>query len=349
MANTKVSQLSSLSNIDSTTVFLVSSNTSGTLTSYKTPISSVSNAITANLGNISSTNLDGNSSNVLYGNGVFSTVVANSVNILNTNGLTTVFYPTFVENRTTNQIVRADVDLSYRTDTNTLTVGNITANGNVVANNFSGNITITGNVTGTSPNVTLVAGNYSYTFDNTGIVTFPTVGGDEGGEINLGIPASNTTLITAVKFDVFQDRIRFFDGSTKGAYIDLSQAGTGVSTLLNNRVSGYVNAGTYVTMDNLTATVSTAGNRSLQIATVSGSFSAYINGLYSLYTGGTSGSGVSVTVTTTPALAINWNFTSAGDLATYIISDTTNNRCYRVTMLIGGSYNNNMISIERLI
>jgi hypothetical protein len=28
--------------------------------------------------------------------------------------------------------------------------------------------------------------------------------------------------------------------------------------------------------------------------------------------------------------------------------DTTNARCYRVTLMIGGGYNNNIISIERL-
>jgi hypothetical protein len=57
--------------------------------------------------------------------------------ITNTNGLTTVYYPTIVENRTTGQTVRADVDLSYRTDTNTLT-----------APAFSGNLTgaVTGNI-----------------------------------------------------------------------------------------------------------------------------------------------------------------------------------------------------------
>lgn len=195
----------------------------------------------------------------------------------------------------------------------------------------------------------MVAGNYTMTFDNTGLLTLPTMGGDEGAEINLGIPITNTTLVDNVKVDVYRDQIRFFDGSTKGAYIDLSQAAVGVGTLLNNRVSGYVNAGTYITMDNLKATVSTGGNRSLQIATVSSSFNAYVNGTYTIYTGGTAGIGTTITVTTTPALAINWNFTSAGDSATYIISDTTNSRCYRVTMLIGPSYNNNMISIERLV
>jgi hypothetical protein len=225
----------------------------------------------------------------------------------------------------------------------------ISTTGNITAGNIVGNISITGNVTGTSANVSLVAGSYTATFDNTGLLTLPAMGGDEGGEINFGVPTSNTTLTTRVVMDVYRDQIRFFDGSTKGAYIDLSQAATGVGTMLNNRVSGYVNAGTYVTMDNLKATVSTAGNRSLQIATVSGSFSAYVTATYTLYSSGTAGVGASITVTTTPALAINWNFISAGDIATYIISDTTNSRCYRVTMMIGPSYNNNMISIERLV
>jgi len=271
---------------------------------------------------------------------------ASNVDITNTNGLTTPYYLTFVEDRTSAQIVRADVDLSYRTDTNTLTVGN------VVANNLTGNITITGNVTGTSPNVTLTAGSFSATFDNTGVFTLPTVGGDEGGEINLGIPATNTTLVSPVKVDVFQDRIRFFDGSTKGAYIDLSQAGASVSTLLNNRVSAFVNAGTFVTMDLIKATVTTSGSRGLSLATTTGTLTYNIGGTYGWASGGTSG-GFSVSgqsLTTTPTTAIfGWSFPSTGDTSTYILTDTTNSRAYRITVQIGASFNNNMISIERLI
>jgi hypothetical protein len=62
-----------------------------------------------------------------------------ALDITNTNGLTTVYYPTFVENRTTSQTVRADADLSYRTDTNTLTVPNIAGNltGSVTGNIFT--------------------------------------------------------------------------------------------------------------------------------------------------------------------------------------------------------------------
>jgi hypothetical protein len=51
--------------------------------------------------------------------------------------------------------------------------GNLSATGNVTAQNFIGNISITGNVIGTQPNVTLVAGSYDWTFDNTGNVTLP--------------------------------------------------------------------------------------------------------------------------------------------------------------------------------
>lgn len=50
------------------------------------------------------------------------------LDITNTNGITTVYYPTFVENRSNDQIVRADIDLTYRTDNNTLGVGRINVN-----------------------------------------------------------------------------------------------------------------------------------------------------------------------------------------------------------------------------
>jgi hypothetical protein len=81
-------------------------------------------------------NVLGNVTGTVTGN-ASSATVSTTLDITDTNGLTTVYYPTFVENRTTGQTVRADVDLSYRTDTNTLT-----------APAFSGNLTgaVTGNI-----------------------------------------------------------------------------------------------------------------------------------------------------------------------------------------------------------
>ena len=242
-------------------------------------------------------------------------------------------------------------------------VGNLTANGNITANNFSGNITIVGNVTGTSPNITLVAGVYSTVFDNTGLATLPgglmavtltstNASGNEGGELALAKSPNSTLSGNHIIIDQYVDRIRFFEGggTTRGAYIDLSQATAGVGTLLNNRVSGLVNAGTFVTMDLLKATVTTSGNRGLSLASTTGSFNILIGATYATDAGTTGGDAGTATVTTTAGTSqFNWNFTTSGDISTYIITDTTNSRAYRITLQIGASYNNNMISIERLV
>lgn len=59
--------------------------------------------------------------------------------------------------------------------------------------------------------------------------------GDEGGEILLAAPQTNTTIAgTGVTIDVWQNRIRFFEqgGSARGAYIDLTACGNSASTNL---------------------------------------------------------------------------------------------------------------------
>jgi len=69
-------------------------------------------------------------------------------------------------------------DLNLPAGGNIVGSGGISANtgtftGNVTAANFEGNISITGNITGTSANVDLVAGSYEWSFDNTGNLTLP--------------------------------------------------------------------------------------------------------------------------------------------------------------------------------
>lgn len=59
--------------------------------------------------------------------------------------------------------------------------------------------------------------------------------GDEGGEILLAKPQTNTTLVGAgVTIDVYQNKLRIFEqgGTTRGVYIDLTAAGAGVATNL---------------------------------------------------------------------------------------------------------------------
>ena len=59
--------------------------------------------------------------------------------------------------------------------------------------------------------------------------------GDEGGEILLAKPESNTTLVgTGITIDAYQNKIRFFEqgGSARGAYIDLTECVGGAGTNL---------------------------------------------------------------------------------------------------------------------
>jgi hypothetical protein len=140
--------------------------------------------------------LPGNTFAVNYANG--SQASAPLVDVLNTNGLSTVFYPTFVENRTDGQIVRADVDLSYRSDTNTLTVGNITGNTNgytlgylnipqISASNTTLALTDAG-----KHYYSTTAGNLTLTIPLNSSVAFPT-----GTAVSIVVQAAGNVLVNA--------------------------------------------------------------------------------------------------------------------------------------------------------
>jgi hypothetical protein len=93
-----------------------------------------------------------------------------------------------------------------------------TFSGNVTAANFSGNISITGNVTGTSPNVTLVAGSFSTVFDNTGVATFPGNVSVTGNVITPNLPAFR--VYGTVSTDIAANTTIT---ATQGATVDYNQ------------------------------------------------------------------------------------------------------------------------------
>jgi hypothetical protein len=119
------------------------------------------------------------------------------------------------------------------------------------------------------------------------------------------------------------------------------------------KVSGFVNAGDYVTLGNLKARIPTSGNRSLQLVTVSGTYSVYGSGVhvFSSNLGSTTIDGGSPrTISTTPAYLNSGNtFAAAGGTDTWNIMDTSNFIAWRISCIIGGGYNANFISIERLL
>ena len=116
--------------------------------------------------------------------------------------------------------------------------------------------------------------------------------------------------------------------------------------------AGYVDAGAFVTLDNLKFTVTTGGQRGLTVAAVTGTAVLSISGTFGYISGvGGSATNQSYTYTTTPNLTgswFGWSFPNAGDGSTYLVNDYTNQRFYRVTLMIGASYLKNFISIERL-
>jgi hypothetical protein len=100
--------------------------------------------------------------------------------------------------------------------------------------------------------------------------------------------------------------------------------------------------------------MSTSGSRSLQIRTTGSSFTGmasahttYANGSYTYY------SDKSFTVDANYGYigGVTWSFGNDGDLSVYYVRDTTNQRFYRFTLMVGNvtAYTNNFISIERLL
>ena len=58
--------------------------------------------------------------------------------------------------------------------------------------------------------------------------------GGEGGQINLALPATGTTISGGVIIDVYNNQLRFYErtGTNRGAYIDLTAAAAGVGSNL---------------------------------------------------------------------------------------------------------------------
>jgi hypothetical protein len=135
-------------------------------------------------------------------------------------------------------------------------------------------------------------------------------------------------------------------GTPTGTSIDITPIVSDIRS-----ASGYVDAGQFVTLDNIKATVTTGGARGLSVASVTGSFQAHISGTFGFVNGvGGSATTAPVTYTTTPSTSwFGWSFPNQGDGSVYLVNDVTNNRFYRITLMIGPGYSKNFVSIERLI
>jgi hypothetical protein len=165
--------------------------------------------------------------------------------VINTTALTFTqnYMANSISGGTSNVVVNsnANVTVSSAGTANVLIISNtgafvsgvVSATGNITGGNLltAGLITATGNITGGNIRT---AGVVSATGDMFGKELWSTQSsGDEGGQVNLGIPAANTALTGQVTIDVYQNQLRFFQGnSARGAYIDLTAAAVGVGSNL---------------------------------------------------------------------------------------------------------------------
>lgn len=151
----------------------------------------------------------------------------------------------------------ADGKLYYKTSSNT--IKSFTEDTSVVT--LAGTQTLT-NKTLTSPTVT-------------GVAVFSAIGGDEGGQFELGLATTNNLLVGSVAIDINQSQLRIFEtgGTNRGVYINLASAAAGVGTNLIATAGGgtvtSITAGTGLTG----GTITTSGTIAIDstVTTLTGS------------------------------------------------------------------------------
>jgi hypothetical protein len=232
--------------------------------------------------------------------------------------------------------VNGEAVLSNDSDTTIVTTGNVTAN------YFIGDGSLLTGLPASYGNAnvaTFLADFGSNTISTTGNITAGNLIGNISITGNVTGTSANVTLIAGGYSTTFDNAgTATFPGN-------LVAGGGGII----NKASGFVNAGTFVTLDNIKAALTASGNRGLSLATVTGSITVNISATYGGFGGPGGAAANNLTYTTTPSTSIfDWNFGFEGEASTYTISDITNGLAYRITLQIGPSFNSNFISIERL-
>ena len=112
-------------------------NVSGAV-SYATTANSVAVANVSGIGNIATTNIDGNASNILYGNGIFASAPSPGVSYGNSNVAT--FLASYGSNTitTTGNITAGNISVS----TGNVTLGTLTTGANTTAGTITGNFSL---------------------------------------------------------------------------------------------------------------------------------------------------------------------------------------------------------------
>ena len=197
-------------------------------------------------------------------------------------------------------------------------------------------------VTARTPcNISINGGAAITLFGGTSSRVFVTV--PNGQMINLAGVVSSAGLIVGVADQLTGAlEIAVTEGTTTGTITVPFVAASA------NSIYSIINSGTWVNLGTIGVMVPASGNRSLQLRSNTGA-SIVCNYVTWLTWDGTRVPSANVTVTTTGVyLEASWSFGNSGNSQQAIISDVTNNRRYKVTMMINASYNNIHYIIENI-
>jgi hypothetical protein len=177
---------------------------------------------------------------------------------------------------------------------------------------------------------------------------------------------SDAVITTSVQTVVSYRIIQTFNTNQLGGNIDFTATGSypwfnievisGNQPIQSDKIAKFVNESVPVILGDIQVQMAPNGlSRSLQIKTTGSSFVGMVSA-YTTYNGasGTNSftyfSDITQNIGSTFAhLGTTWGFAQSGDVAVYYLRDTTNFRFYRITLMVGPSYINNMISIEKIL
>lgn len=209
-----------------------------------------------------------------------------------------------------------------------LTVNDLSITGNAA---LTGTLDVTGNLTASS--------DLSVSGDAL-IATDVTVGGD------LSVSGGITGNVTGTVSSITNHTTTNLTEGTNLYYTDAKVQ----SVIDTKKASQFVDAGVDVILGNLKARIPTSGNRSLQLSTVSGTYAVYgsMSGV-AVGIGTASVLSSNLSITTTPVYVdATDTFGTQGDVSVWNLVDPGVGKAFRITLVIGPLFVDNLITIEEL-
>ncbi len=176
---------------------------------------------------------------------------------------------------------------------------------------------------------------------------------------------SDAVITTSVQTVVSYRIIQTFNTNQLGGNTDFTLTGSypwfnievisGNQPIQSDKIAKFVNESVPVIFGDVQVQMAPSGlSRSLQIRTTGANFTAEVSAYTTYKSNGNNAftyfsNATQIVNGTFAHIGTTWGFATDGDVAIYYVRDTTNSRFYRITLMVGPGFLNNMISIEKMI